>query len=289
MYSLREFFTTYYAPLRLRGRSQNTTRLYHCTIRSFERWLGVEPTLAHLDDLVVSRFLAYRAEKRSAFTAEKERTQLLSLARFAFDKKFLDTRPCVPPAPLPERIPSAWTIEQIRSLMQTCKAQPGTVGTLAASDFYSALVAVLWETAERIGAVMALRVADYAGGAIIVRAEYRKGKKRDKLYRLSPGTCSLLDRCVRGRRPDEHIFVWTKTHTVLWYAFGKIVEAAGLGKGRRAKFHQIRRSAATHYAAGGGDATALLDHSSPRITKAYLDPRFLNTGPAACDVLPPIT
>lgn len=286
--ALVDFFTGYYAPLRLRGRSENTTRLYHCTIRSFERWLGTIPMLEHLDDLTLARFLAARAESRSPHTAEKERTQLCSLARFAFDKRMLLERPCVPPAPLPERIPTAWTIDQIRELMRACaKAQGAVVGT-PAGTYYSALVSCLWETAERVGAMLGVQVADYNAATLLVRAEHRKGRKRDKLYRLTAPTATLVEACCAGKRTSDRIFAWSRPKTMLWYEFGKIVQAAGLDGGRRAKFHALRRSAATHYAARGGDATALLDHSSPRVTRAYLDPRFINSGPQPCDVLPAI-
>ena len=286
--TLLDFFTQFYLPLRLRGRSENTVRLYHCTIRSFAKFLERTPRLENLDDLTIARFLAARAAKRSAFTAEKERTQLLSLARFAFERRLIDVMPCVPPAPLPERIPTAWTVKQLRSLTAACEKQTGMVGGLPAGLFWQALVAVCWESAERISAILSLRVCDYHEGRILVLAEYRKGRKRDKLYRLTPATCALLDQCAQGRRGSDLIFKWDRQKPLLWYWFGKIVSQASLDGGRRAKFHQLRRSAATHYAAGGGDATALLDHSSPRVTRAYLDPRFVQTGPQPCDVLPAI-
>jgi len=289
---LIEFFRNFFSPLRLRGRSENTTRLYLCTIKSFKKFLnedhdgGREPTLDDLDDLTLSRFLAARASKRSPYTAEKERTQLLSLARFAVDRGLLKIRPCVPAAPLPERIPTCWSVEQCRRLIVAAGLEQGIISGTPSGVFFRALVATLWETAERIGAITSLRVVDYQDGKILVRAEYRKGRKRDKLYSLTSDTCSLLDEAIRGKKPSDLIFKWHKQKTNLWYAFGKIVERAGLDGGRRAKFHQLRRSAATFYAAAGGDATALLDHSSPRVTKAYLDPRFLKTGPQPCDILP---
>jgi integrase len=62
-----------------------------------------------------------------------------------------------------------------------------------------------------------------------------------------------------------------------------------LDVGRRIGFHAIRRSAASHYAAAGGDAVEMLDHSSPSITKRwYLDPRLADRGSRPCDVLPAI-
>jgi integrase len=290
--TLAEFFTRYYAPLKLRGRSENTTRLYHCTIKAFKKFLdGREPTLIDLDDLIVSQFLAQRASTRSPFTAEKERTQLLSLWRFAFDRRIegVTTRPCVPPTPLPERIPTAWAVDSIRDLMRAASKETGMIAGSPASAWFMALISVLWESAERIGSIMSLRVLDYSSPRILVRAEYRKGKKRDKLYSLTPSTCVLIDQIVKGKKPNDKIFAWDKPLPNLWYSFGKVVERAGLGGGRRAKFHQLRRSSATHFASRGGDATALLDHSSPRVTRAYLDPRFLQTGPQPCDVLPSIS
>lgn len=287
--TLVEFFETVYSPLKLRGRSENTKRLYHCTIRSLRRFLGRDPQISDLDDLTLARFLSHRAETRSPFTSEKERTQLVSLWRFARERGVVSTSPCVPPTPLPERIPTAWSVESVRSVIKAASEEKGFVCGVPAGTYFQALCSVLWETAERIGAVLSLKVLDYQNGQILCRAEYRKGKKRDKLYTLSPGTRRLIDEMIRGKKPNDAIFRWHKQKTNLWYAFGKIVERAGLGKGRNAKFHMLRRSSATHFAAAGGDAVALLDHSSPRICKAYyLDPRFLQSGPPPCDVLPSI-
>lgn len=289
MMTLIDFFETVYAPLRLRGKSENTTRLYHCTIRSFGKFLERPATIADLDDLVVSRFLAKRATQRSAFTAEKERTQILSLWRFAHDRGVTSARPCVPPATLPERIPTAWTIEQIRTLIRATDKEQGEIDKVPASLWYRALVSVLWETAERVGAILSVQVIDYQQGMLLVRAEHRKGRKRDKLYSLTLETQNLLDQMCRGKKPSQAIFSWDKVKCMLWHSFGRIVRRAGLDNGRKTKFHMIRRSAATHFAARGGDATAMLDHSSPRIAKSYyVDPRFIDAGPKPCDVLPKI-
>lgn len=290
MMTLLEFFETVYAPLRLRGKSENTTRLYHCTLKSFDKFLQRASTVADLDDLIVSRFLSKRASERSAFTAEKERTQLLSLWRFACDRGVVSTRPCVPPATLPERIPTAWTIEQIRSLIRATDKEEGLIDKVPAALYFRALVCVLWETAERVGAILGVQVMDYQQGTLLVRAEHRKGRKRDKLYSLSLETQHLIDQMIKGKKPSQAIFSWDRVINLLWYSFGRIVKRAGLDGGRKTKFHMIRRSSATHFAASGGDATAMLDHSSPRIAKAYyVDPRFIETGPKPCDVLPRIS
>lgn len=283
--TLQQLFDDYYRPLKLRGRSANTTRLYGCTIRSFSKWLGYHATMNDLTDLTISRFLEHRASERSPYTAEKERSQLLALWRFAADRRMLLDRPCVPPSPLPERIPQAWSIDQLQSLMKAAAATRGYVGTVEASAWYQAIISVLWETAERIGAILACLPEDFCDPVLTVRAEYRKGGKRDRVYRLSPETCRLLKQACG----TKHLLEWPLNPGYLWARYKDVVARAGLGHDRKCGFHQLRRSAASHYAALGGDACKLLDHSSPRITQRwYLDRRLTDRDPPPCDVLPKI-
>lgn len=282
---LQDLFVRYYRPLRLRGRSDNTCRLYCCTIRAFGRWLGYSPTIDDLTDLTLARYLDERAATRSPYTAEKERTQLVSLWRFAADRGIVATRPEVPPAPLPERVPRAWSIDELGAIMRAAAATRGNVGKIPAGIWYSALVAVLWETAERIGAVLECRPEDFQPPHLHVRAEYRKGGKRDRVYRLSDRTVELL----KAATGDARLLEWPRSRTLLWAKYADVVARAGLGRGRTLSFHALRRSSASHYAALGGDPVRLLDHSSPRIThRWYLDRRLTDCGPAPCDVLPKI-
>lgn len=281
--NLQELFDGFYRPLRLRGRSANTTRLYGCTIRAFGRWLGYPPTVDDLTDLTLSRYLDHRAASRSPYTAEKERTQLCSLWRFAADRGIVSTRPEVPPAPLPDRIPRAWTLGELGAIYRAAAGTRGAVGQIRASVWYPALVSVLWESAERIGAILDCLPTDFLAPHLHVRAEYRKGAKRDRVYRLSSRTCDLLVQACGTKRLLE----WPLSRTLLWAKYADIVARAGLGKGRHLSFHALRRSAASHYAARGGDPVQLLDHSNPRIThRWYLDRRMTDCGPAPCDLLP---
>ena len=286
--TLTQFFADYYRPLRLRGRSPNTFRLYANTIKQFGLFLSRDAVLEDLNDLTVSRYLDYRTEKRAAHTADKERNQLLALWRCASDRRMVEYRPTIPVSPMPARIPTAWSIEQLRSLLACAKVEKGNVGNVPARVWWPALIMVLWQSAERIGAILAVTKEDYLRPRILVRAEYRKGGKRDKLYTFSGHVCDMLDVLVTAPGDGDKLFVWPKSREYMWPVFGHLVERAGVPGGKRAKFHQLRRSAATHFAAGGGDAVALLDHASPKTTKAYLDPRYIDTGPKPCDVLPSI-
>jgi integrase len=305
---LIDLFDNLYRPLRLRGRSPATARLYGCTLRAFAKWLGREPELRDLDELVLARYLEARAGQVAPLTAEKERTQLVALAGLAWERRLLETKPTCPPGPIPDRVPQAWTIDELRAVMAAA-ADPATfaigrngrpplfrrpagaapepaASSEIKSRFFSALLPALFESGERIGAMLEVRVEDYQRPHLVVRAEARKGRKRDRVYRFTEATCDRIEVAIGGRT-EGLVFVWPWTRSLIWREFGKAVQAAGLDTRKRLRFHQIRRSAASHYAAAGGDAVEMLDHSSPRITKRwYLDPRLCDRGARPCDLLP---
>lgn len=296
-YTLQRFLDEVYAPLKLRGKSANTKRLYNATLQAVRRTMGVEPTLEHMNDLWVSRYLEARAayvsprtgRKISVFTVEKERTQLCSLWRLACDRGVHPTgqRPTIAPEVLPERIPEAWDHTAMQRLFAAAQAARGWIGPLEMSALMPALISFVYDTGERITAVLETLRDDYHRPHVLVRAEARKGRKSDKLFELSPETCDLLDAIAVPGGP--HLFpVPLGVRCRIWPAFGRIVEAAGIGRknDRSAKWHKIRRSVASAYAAAGQDSTRLLGHSSKRITdKFYLDPRITGGPPAPCDVL----
>jgi integrase len=286
--TLQTAFDELYRPLRLRGRSPRTAALYGFTFKAFGRWLEREPLVDDLDDLLVSRYLEHRATVVSPYTAERERVALCALSRLLAERRVLPVPLAVPAGRVPDRVPVAWSLEHMGRLLAAATACTDVVDGVAMNVFWPALIGVLWETGERVGAVMEARVADYTRPHMLVLAEARKGSKRDKLYQLTPATCDRLDGLVAGR--DGLVFPWPKSRGLLWHWFRKLLRAAGLaGMKPRQGFHEIRRSAATHFAAAGGDAQRMLDHEHGRTTRRwYVDPRIAGGGVAPCDVLPAI-
>ena len=282
--TLQQFFHDFYRPLRLRGRSPKTASLYGFAIRALGLTLGREALLSDLEDLTLARHIDHRASIRSPFTAEKERSQLMAMARLAFERRMLDVLPNCPPGVLPERVPHAWTVEEIQRLHQAAAETPGLVGTISAGVWWPALLALLWESGERIGAVMQARWSDYSRPHLMLPAEVRKGKRRDRLHLLTDRTCDRIDMAHQPGR-DELLW-WSGDQLYVYNRLHKILKRAGLD-GKGIAFHQIRRTGASHLAAAGGDATAFLDHASPRTTQRwYLDPRLTQRGPRPCDLLP---
>jgi integrase len=307
---LFDAFHELYRPLRLRGKSHRTTQLYECCIRAFGRWLGREPVVTDLDDLIVSRYLEARAETVAPLTAERERIELCALARLLAERRVIEFPLTVRPGRLPERVPEAWSLEEMAALLAAA-ADPATYRTRSGrprifplpalaqpvattesavqlARMFSALIPTLWETGERIGAVMDARREDYRRPHLLLRAEARKGSKRDRLYTLSAATCDRIEQLIVPG--VDRIFPWASAKNTLHNQLRKIMVAAGLrGDKKRLGFHQIRRTACTHYAAAGGDPRWFLDHENLRTTtKWYLDPRIVENHKPPCDVLPAI-
>jgi integrase len=284
---LSTLFNDHYRPLKLRGKSPNTFRLYGCTIRAFGKWLKADPTTDELTDVTLSRYLEHRATTRSPWTAEKERTQLLALARFAVERRLTDLPcPCVMSDRPPERTPTSLSHEQVAALFRVGAAARGKVGDVRAAVWWPALFGVLLDTAERISAVLAMDGADFTPPHLLIRAANRKGRTRDRVHELSPETQAAVS--VLLPAPGRPIFKWDRHPTHIYYCFNDLMESAGIPRhGPRMGFHALRRTAASWYAKAGGDATRLLDHSSPAITKKwYLDPRVAPAEVPAYKLLP---
>ena len=289
--TLTKFFNDVYRPLRLRGRSERTSILYKHTITAYRKWLQAEgiadePALEHLDELLLARFLEYRAATHSPYTAERERCGLMALARLANERRLIDRLPTCPPGVLPDRIPTAWSADELRRLFAAAGEIRGQVAGVPASVWFPAAISLAFETGERIGALMDTARADYRRPTLTVQPESRKGRRRGRVYTLSDATCDRLD--ALAACSGDKLLPWDKAATYIYNQLRKILKAAGLS-GKRVGFHQVRRSAISHIAAAGGDPVQFAGHANPSVTKRwYLDPRMTDRGPKPHEMLPRI-
>lgn len=281
--NLQTFFSDYYRPLRLRGRSPATSKLYGCTIRSFGKFLERVPTLEDLgNEVELARYLEHRQATVSPYSAEKERSQLMSMARLANERRMIPSMPTCQPSVLPDRVPHAWSDDELRRLFAAAASMPGRVGAVPAGEFWPALILCAFESGERIGALLAATPENYGRPFLHAPAESRKGGRRARVYELSPELCDRLER-VMG---PERIFTWPHPETYLWNRLQKVRERAGI-TGKRMAFQQVRRSAISHIAKAGGDPVAFAGHAQAATTKRwYLDPRMVPRGPKPADLLP---
>lgn len=271
-----------YTAKRLKSGSANTLRLYRHSINSFAKSLGRTPTIHDLTDEQIERHMwAVVSRGGAAPSANKDRGQLIALWRFAAEKQIVETWPDNRALPEPEIIPMGWMPHEVSSLFATIKSQTSTIGDVPASLWWSSLIRVLIDTGERIGAIRKLAKSALQDQWLLVPAHLRKGKKRDRLYALQDETIDELRKLIAANKSGQMLFPWDRCETYLYNRFKKLLEEAGLPTDRRSKFHRIRRTVASAVARQGGDASAALDHSSPRTTKKYLDPRIVGHEPTS--------
>ena len=286
--TLKRFLLDTYGPLK--QLSTRTVTLYCHSIDRFADCLGREPTLDDLNDLAVSQFIAWRLEtphrgkivRRT--TVRKDRAQLLSLAGLAFRKGLIQEDVVLPPFRAAGRLPVAYTKEELGRMITEADVTRGRVAGIPAGEWHGTLLRFLWETACRIGETLAVewQNVDLDGRRVLLPSETRKLKTRDLVRQISP---ALADR-LRGRQEASgRVWPWDRPKESLWLAFGQICKRADV---QPRGFHSIRKSAASYYAAAGGNPVDLLDHSDggELYQQHYRDQRIAGTGPAAIEILP---
>ena len=272
---LRSFYSDQYEPLALRSRRKNTKRLYVNTLNSFDRFLNRSAILGDLNDATVSKFAAWRiACGLSKYTVNKDLFNLLAIWRWAHRKGYLKKWPDVQLEKPPVKAPVALLRDELDALVLSCQQEQERVGYVCGADFWTALVLLIWDTGERVGAVLAIEwtQVDLRGCWVRFDADHRKGGAADNQLQIATDTAAALGKL----KPREGVvFKWPYSPTYIYARYSKILERAGLPTNRLYKFHCIRKSTASHYEAAGGNATELLGHSSRKITKAYLDKRIV--------------
>lgn len=286
--TLREVLERYAV---LQNLSDRTVVLYGHTLDRFRDCIGHEPTIDDLDDMVVAGFLRWRAvtpHKRgvvSAASVAKDKCQLVAMANFAAKKRMRKSDGelveflALPRGRTIRHAPQAYTAEEVTRLILEARRRQGEVDGHSAGWWWSTLIYTAWQTAERIGALLAVRWADVDldGRTMLFRAETRKGRSSDLLRAITPDLADLLR--PEQREPQRPVWHWDrKAYTSLWISLRLLARRAGI---RGTGFHKLRKASASYVQAAGGDATDHLGHSKPEVTRAhYIDSRITQTRPA---------
>jgi integrase len=280
---------TRYFKVRTSIRRPDTRRQYQLALADFRDCLGHEPKVTDLTQDNLSMMMKMLEERGlSAHTVNERRGRIVALWNWLAKRRETPDFPDIEKLPEPRRVPRAWNEDELQRLFHACGEQTGQiVQGIAAADFWLALHHILWDTGERIGAIMSATwsMLDVPTGKLEVPAEVRKGRVQDMLYQLHTTTVVLLLRMKPAGH--ERIFPWPYCEGTFYGHYRRILLAAGLPDERKTKFHRMRRSVASFLQAAGHDACTALGHSTPAVTaKSYLDPRIVMGGKAPCDVLP---
>ena len=284
----------------LKNLSDRTVTLYGETLDRFRDHLGHEPTLDDLDDLVVARFLRWRSQQSN------KRKGLLSPASVAKDSAHLRTLwnwcarkrmkrangellefPDYARPRVPKPRPVAYTVEELQALIGAARHRKGRVGDVPAPWYWITKIRAMFETGERIGAVMQLRwgEVDLERRTLTFLAATRKGHRETITRAISPGLAAVM--AMHKRPADRLVWPWLENRKMLsCYASLKVL--CRLANVPYHPFHSIRKATASYMKRAGKSARTQLGHSSEEMAEThYYDSRIVGAE-SALDYLPPL-
>lgn len=291
--SLRELSERYCL---LRGLKEKSVNLYGMLWDRLDAFLGREGTVGDLDDLVMSRYLKWRAETPgwkgrlpSPATVRKDRVMIQAVWTYAARKKLVSEFPELPKVKVPKRLPigRAYTADDVAKLIRRCRHRIGRTGGLPSGWWWATLLYTIYCTGERFEAATSLRWAqvDLERCRVVFLGSTRKGGTRDIERAITPDLAKML--ALHRREPADLVWPWDRRGRSQWASLKVLCRSAGV---QYRGFHGLRRTAASYAALAGGAAAAtqLLDHSDPALQRVYVDPLICPTEGNSTAALPPL-
>lgn len=284
--TLSGFLTTVYLPSRIEV-SADYAALLRSLVAGFSAHLGRTARLIDLTEPTVCGYLAAYRATRSAVSTNNQRRMLLTLWRAAWDRMLLERSPrpgLIRRLPEDWAPPEAWTVDEVAALLTEAAKMRGDVAGVPAGLWWSSLIATVYWTGCRIGALRWAASVNYRGGMLLIRGQ-KNG--RAQLYVLPESCCAAID----ATRPHDRplLWPWPWHYNRLFVVMRAIAQRSGAAcpPGGRQLFHRIRRTnlslcaavdpAIAQRQAGHRDYGTTLRH--------YIDPRLAG-GLTAADVLP---
>jgi integrase len=290
---VREVFERYSL---LRGLKPRSVILYDMLWDRFDGFLGRPATVADFDDLVVSRYLKWRAETPggrgkplSPASVRKDRVMIAAVWNYAARKRWAAEFPELPKIKVPKRLPTgrAYTADDVSRLVRQAKHRIGHTGGLPSAWWWSTLLYTIYCTGERFEAATSLRWAqvDLDRCRVVFLGSTRKGSTRDIERAITPDLAAMLR--MHQRQPDDLVWPWDRKSRSQWASLKVLCRTAGV---QYRGFHGLRRTAASYAALAGGAAAAtqLLDHSDPNLQRVYVDPLICPQESNSTAALPPL-
>jgi integrase len=290
--TLAELFQRY---ADLRNLNAKTMALYGMLLDRLRAFLGHEPTVNDLDDLVISRYLRARATHAWAgkpvrpASVQKDKVMLQAVWNLAARKRWARDFPELPRIKVSKSIPTgrAYTAEDVAKMIRQARHRRGRTGGKLSCWWWSTLIYMAYCTGERATALLSLRWGelDLERRRVLFRGETRKGQTHDIERDFTEQLAGMM--LPQRGQPDELVWHWDRARGSLWTSLKLLCRLAGV---RYRGFHGLRRTRASYAALAGGTAAAtqVLDHSDPKLQERYVDPQICPTEQSSVDCLPPL-
>ncbi len=198
-----------YLSVRTKIRSDRTREHYRRSVAQFSDHLCRSATIEDLTDDALSAFIISTVNAGfSPITANQRVKQLRALWNWAAKKRLVHDFPTFEDIDEPEPLPTAWTDDELTKLFAACANQRGWIGPHQASTWWLAIHWWWLSTAERTEATMLLRrdMLRLDQGLAVVPASIRKGRAKNRIYRLAPRCVELLAEMAKPSTPTGLVF-----------------------------------------------------------------------------------
>jgi integrase len=256
-----------------RGITRKAAMMIRYRLTHFEKHLGRVAEWSDFNDMTVNIYLATVLAAGSApQTVRGGRNALLALWRAAFQAEIIDHEPKrVRKIKCPAKRPECWTLDELRTLLATCRKVRGAMKRdrkVRRWQFWRAYVLVGYHSGLRLGDLLALRWSNIASKGLL---SVTMSKTGDRLE------CQLPDEALEALKPlrsnqRQLVFGDLISRGSFLEMFARIRFNAGLSGSSK----WLRRSGASHVEAiRPGAATAFLGHRTPDLAvRNYIDPRI---------------
>lgn len=296
---LRELLTERIA--HLKNLSDRSVVMYLSTLDRFRDFLGHEPTLDDLDDLTASKFIRWRTTRPghwgkmlSPASIAKDSAHLRTIWTWCAKKRMkradgeLIEFPDYARPKVPKPVPKAFKADELRALIAQARHRKGYIGGVPAAWYWTTKILCLFQTGERIGAVLQLRWSevDLERNVITFLAATRKGHRETITRPITPALSKMLA-AYKGP-PDALVWAWgaNREMTAVYSSLRVLCRTAGVPY---KPFHAIRKSTASYLKRAGISAKKQLGHASEEMAEThYYDEEIVGTE-SNLDYLPDIT
>jgi integrase len=297
--TLRELLKDRVAPLK--NLSDRSVGMYESTLDRFRDFLGHEPTVDDLDDLTAAKFLRWRAstvhsERRgliSPASLAKDSAQLRSLWSWLAKKRWKKSNgellefPDYARPRVPKPVPKAYKADELARLIKTARHRKGHVAGKPAAWYWVTKLLAMFQTGERIGAVLALRWSevDLERHTLTFLAATRKGHRETITRPITPQLAEYL--AMHKGAPGERVWPWLDDRELLscYSSLRVLCRTAGVPY---LPFHSIRKATASYLKRAGISAKKQLGHSSEEMAETHYYDEDITGRESNLDYLPDI-
>ncbi|MDS0527263.1 site-specific integrase [Clostridium sp. SHJSY1] len=253
--------------LELRGRSNETIKIYVYTIESFSRFYNKSPEL--LGEHEIINYLEYciKTKKLCKSTVNLINCALKFFYVVTLERSWSELR--IPKLRCDKKLPKYLTKEEVKLLLESTTYLK-----------HKAILSTIYSAGLRVSEALNLRISDIMSNEMKIRV--RSGKRNKERYTLlSQKNLELLrvywkQFGYKNYSPEDYLFISTQTKKKLTsrciqISMDRAIQMAGIIK--KATPHTLRHSFATHLMNDGIELVkiqALMGHSNFKTTSIYL-------------------